>query len=119
MRKKLRVLIINSEDRTITEGEISSLQDAQAIVGGYIERATTFANGDELYVNEEGLLNSPQFFFNILGGHQPFAGNAYIIGAVDGEGENLGAVTKVDEAKYWVQFITRTDVEQMLLGRRK
>lgn len=90
---KTRVLIIDSEKRTVTEGFISSLFDAQAIVGGLIERAGYLANGDEVFVNEEGLLLKLEHFFAIEGLEGVFAGNGYITGPTGEDGEETPAQT--------------------------
>ncbi len=41
-------------------------------------------------MNEEGLFNGSEHFFDI-GAHQPFAGNGFIIGGTDSEGNSLPA----------------------------
>lgn len=102
--KSKRVLFINSEKREITETTVSCLEDMQKLVGGYIERAHIFENGDEVYVNEEGLLLAMNFFFRIRDGHQPFAGNAYVIGQVTPSGNNRSAITTVEELRKQLQF---------------
>lgn len=77
----MRAIIINPEDRTITETDIDgSLKSLQQIVGGLIE--PVYQGLDEphhCYVNEEGLLDNPQHFFMFKDGHQPLAGNGVIL----------------------------------------
>lgn len=99
-----RVIMINAELQIITEGVVIGLSGMQKLVGGYIERAHIFENGDELYVNEEGLLQNTNHFFVVEGFHQPFAGNAYVIGPVTANGNNRGAVSTVEEIKALVTF---------------
>lgn len=101
---KRRVIFIDSENRDITETTVSSLKDCQNLVGGLIERGHILDNGDELYVNEEGLLGDPRRFFKLDGAHQPFAGNAYIIGEVTGSGNNKNAKTTLEEAAGLIKF---------------
>lgn len=43
-------------DEPITEVQVESLEDYQAIVGGYIEPVDVSALGITMYINEEGLL---------------------------------------------------------------
>lgn len=81
----MRAIFIDSTARTIEEielpeGEAEHLAELQKRVGGYIELATQFPNGDTLFVDEEGLFKENQQFFVIIGGHQPFAGNGVIVG---------------------------------------
>ncbi len=61
----MRAIIVNSKDRTITETDIDgSLKSLQQIVGGMIEAVSQgLDDNHHCYVNEEGLLNDPQYFF--------------------------------------------------------
>lgn len=84
----MRAIVINAEDRTITETDLDgSLDSLQQIVGGMIESATQGLDGTHhCYVNEEGLLQGPRHFFMFRGGHQPLAGNGVILSLTeDGE----------------------------------
>ena len=85
----MRAIIINPEDRTITETEIDgSLKSLQHIVGGLIEAVYQgLDDNHHCYVNEEGLLNNPQFFFMFKDGHQPLAGYGVILSSTDDGGE--------------------------------
>lgn len=115
LNKPKRVVIINSEDRVFLEAQVSSLDDMQKIVGGLIERAFILPNGDEIYVNEEGLLSQPTDFFSVRGAPEPFAGNAYVIGEVDDVGDNNGARSTLGDIKRLVRFMTVQDVQDMYL----
>ncbi len=85
--KKRSVVVIDPQHLLVYKQVAFALEHLQAIVGGRIERAMTLENGDEVYVNEEGLMsNGPIYFCNIKGAHQPFAGTAFIIGPVDDDG---------------------------------
>ena len=79
----MRAIVINAKDRTITETEIdASLQSLQQIVGGLIQPVYDgLDDAHHCYVNEEGLLNSPEHFFMFRDGHQPLAGNGVIVGS--------------------------------------
>jgi hypothetical protein len=85
----MRAIIINAQERTITEAEIDgSLKTLQQTVGGMIEPVTQGLDGDHhCYVNEEGLLDGPQHFFMFRDGHQPLAGNGIILAETDDGGE--------------------------------
>jgi hypothetical protein len=72
---------IDSENKSITEVESSSLADMRRHIGGHIEIAFLHPNGDVLYVDEEGLLKNPEHWFRYS--HrtdQPFAGNGLLVG---------------------------------------
>ena len=86
----MRALTINAETHEIKVHAVDTsdagpgmLAFMQKAVGGYIERATELKNGDSIFVNEEGLLENPRFFFEVEGGHQPFAGNGVVVGGED------------------------------------
>lgn len=85
----MRAIIINAQDRTITESEIDgSLKSLQQIVGGLIEPVHHgLDEAHHCYVNEEGLLDGPQHFFMFKDGHQPLAGNGVILASTDDGGE--------------------------------
>lgn len=105
--KPKRVIHINSVTQTISETTVECLKDCQNLVGGYIERGLILANGDELYVDEEGLLKNCEFWFSIIGHPRPFAGNAYIIGSVTASGNNRPAISELAEIKKRVTFQQR------------
>lgn len=69
-----------------TKGEVdpvtfADLTGLQKLVGGYIEAAFQWPNGDVLYVDEDGLLKAPTRFFTIAErDDQPFAGNGVLVG---------------------------------------
>jgi len=75
MRKAIH---INAEAKTISICEIQSLEDMQALVGGYIEPVhyTKGLGQAQLYVNEEGLYKDYKYGFSIDG--YGFVGNGFI-----------------------------------------
>lgn len=104
MKSSKRVVVIDTIKRKIYESEVSSLEEMQKLVGGHIECATILENGDEVYVNEEGLFTGDPQFFSIKGGHQPYAGNAYVIGSVTSAGNNRAAESTVAEIQHSVKW---------------
>jgi hypothetical protein len=92
--KKIKVIFINARKREIELVEIENrLEPLQNLVQGYIECAFRLPNGDELFVNEEGLLKDFAFGFKIAGGHQPFLGNGVVVGFNEADGDSLSAKT--------------------------
>jgi hypothetical protein len=85
----MRAIIINPEDRTITETDIDgSLKTLQQIVGGLIEPVCQgLDDNHHCYVNEEALLDHPQYFFMFRDSHQPLAGHGIILSSTDDGGE--------------------------------
>lgn len=100
-----RVVIIDVELGEIREGRVRCLNDMQLIVGGNIERGHTLENGDEVYVNEEGLFIDGLNAFYIKGSYQPFFGSAYIIGSVTSTGNNRASKSTISEIKEMVRFM--------------
>ncbi len=109
----MRAIIINAQDRTITETDTDArLETLQRIVGGMIE-AVTYGLDDNhhCYVNEEGLLEHPQHFFMFEGGHQPLAGNGVILAETD-DGDEAPCTLSLDWAKARVKFMDVIAVRQ-------
>jgi hypothetical protein len=81
----MRAILINPGDRTISETDVDgSLETLQHIVGGLIEPVHQgLDEHHHCYVNEEGLLDDPRYFFMFEGGHQPLAGTGIILSLTD------------------------------------
>jgi hypothetical protein len=112
---KREILEVEYEQSKVDDGGPGkSLQDH---IGGYIETAYAWENGDVLFVDEEGLFKPQQHFFRIgERPDQPLAGNGIVVGAerYDGEGEYLGTndPTITPEAlRATVEFRSRDQVE--------
>ena len=102
----MRAIIINAQDRTITETDIDArLETLQQIVGGMIE-AVTYGLDDNhhCYVNEEGLLEHPQHFFMFEGGHQPLAGMGIILSLTD-DGDEAPCTLSLSWVEERVRFL--------------
>lgn len=94
----MRAIVIDAKNKEIREEQYDpkkGLEYMQKCVGGYIERGHTFKNGDEIYVNEEGLLEGLEYGFEIKGAHQPFLGNGVVV-STDRDGETTGANSEID-----------------------
>ena len=102
----MRAIIVNSKDRSITETDIDgSLKTLQHIVGGLIEPVSQgLDDNHHCYVNEEGLLNDPQYFFMFRDGHQPLAGNGVILSSTD-DGFEAPCALSLDWVKERVTFM--------------
>jgi len=109
----MRVIVINAKDRTVTVAEIDgSLKSLQHIVGGLI--TTVYDGLDEshhCYVNDEGLLTSPEHFFMFKDGHQPLAGNGVILSLAD-DGNEAPCALPLDWVKERVTFMDLFEARQ-------
>jgi hypothetical protein len=104
--------LIDSTARTISAVTFKDLAALKALVGGFIEVACQWPNGDTLYVDEEGLLKEGQRFFAMVNVRpdQAFAGNGVLVGREE-EGEQFPAgyinhppMMTIDELRACVQF---------------
>lgn len=77
-----RAYFIDSARREITEVGWEAISDLHKMLGGYIETAMQFRNGDVIYVDDEGLLKSQQHFFAVwsMRSDQAFAGHGVLVG---------------------------------------
>lgn len=103
----MRAIIINAEDRTVSETDIDGkLHSLQEIVGGLIDPVYPGLEGTDhhCYVNDEGLLNNPQHFFMLKDGHQPLAGNGVILSTTR-DGDEAPCTLPLDWVKERVTFM--------------
>ena len=85
----MRAIVINSRNRTVVEIDLVPILDRlQQIVGGLIEPVYQgLDDNHHCYVNEEGLLDDPRYFFMFRDGHQPLAGHGLILSTTGDGGE--------------------------------
>jgi hypothetical protein len=67
----------------------------------------------DIYVDDEGLLKSPQKFFHIEGLPSPLAGRGLVFGPVDEEGNSTEATVSIDELEKKVRFMSAPQVLEM------
>lgn len=103
----MKALHIDAEHLTIGVVEYHGLADLQRLVGGFIEVAYLWPNGDVLYVDEEGLLKLPQRGFRItVRPDQPLAGNGVLVGReIEGTAGTEPPTMTVPELWSTVQFV--------------
>jgi len=96
-------IFIDATARTITRVEIAhgsaGLSDLHRLLGGYIEGAFHWPDGETLYVDEEGFLKAPTVGFRFAlraAGGQDLAGNGVVVGReIEGE-QYPGGYTNLD-----------------------
>lgn len=111
----MRVILIDPARQSMKEADLPvDLDNLQEAVGGLIEYAHMFDNGDSLIVNEEGFLEymdamrgrepaEKAFMFDI-GAHQPFAGKGIIVGP-ENNGIHTDAISSINEIGSRLTFI--------------
>lgn len=114
----MRIIIIDPEERIVTVSTIPDDDDeqlpaAQLIVGGFIERVPQAHMVDDLYVNEEGLLQGElhtKHWFVFGGYPKALVGNGVIIGS---KGENWAdAKITLHRVKALVQWRTFKQIRE-------
>jgi len=114
--KKVRAIIINPNDRTITERLIEpSLKEFYTIIGCETVEAnysgTILANTRHfLYIDEEGSFKKDKKYFHILGAHSPLTGIAVLL-KYNGEGEEIDCTISVETLTPFVKFYTEQEVK--------
>ncbi len=103
--RKLRTfpaILIDPYHRTVKSIEVTNrLESLQRAIGGCIQLAAEFADGDILYVDEEGLFTH-RLFFEIDG--QRFPGRGLIVGSRGDEYETAPVNCRIEEVIRRVKF---------------
>lgn len=111
----MRAILINSHLRVVTEVEVSdtdTLKDWYRLIEcSMVEVAYYINKHDSIMVDEEGLLNEPNVFFEYEGAHQPFAGNGLVVGVTD-EGESISCRVKAKDVLSKVKFLSKQTLKQ-------
>jgi len=105
--------LINAKTKEITVQEIDAVYpEANFLIGcDWIECGwTNPKTNDCLYVDEEGLLKDQEFFFEVKGMHQPFAGNGFIAGCDIETGDSADVEMTLDEVKSLVTFLSLEEI---------
>jgi hypothetical protein len=108
------IIYIDSSNKTVSVRKCSTLRDLYILVGGYIQKVHHFKEtNDYLYVNQEGLLASPKYFFNYSGVVQPFAGNGLIVGKTNNSKTSNHGIL-LSRVISNVEFLGKEEVLQMI-----
>lgn len=103
----LRTILIDPENRSFTEIEYSG--DYRDIYE-YIDADTfdvVYSRFGDIFVDDEGLLKEPEYFFEIDGVDQPLAGKGLLFGRADDEGNSTSSTMTIDDLEKVVRFTTR------------
>lgn len=100
----MKGILINPESRTITEVEVKKgINAIYALIHADTFDCVYIDPHNTVYVDDNGLLNDPEFFFKLQGYPQPLAGRGLILG-VDDEGGSRSATVTLDWAQHNVTF---------------
>lgn len=99
----MRAILIDPEAKTITEVDYDgNYKSIYKLIGCQTFTVVGINDNESIFVDDEGLLNNPEFFFMWRGYHQPLAGKGLILG-VDDEGESVETKLTLD---YVVDHVT-------------
>jgi hypothetical protein len=106
----IRAYLINPYKRQITEvpydGDLVTaykLLDCDIVEAAVVD-PTQEGEPDIVYVDEEGLLKGPQFFFKLAGNEQPLAGKGLVVGS-DSEGNDCDARLPIERIRQLVTWM--------------
>ena len=105
----MKAIHIDATKKIVTEVEIEAgnLDEIYELLGCQIFTAVYIGDRDCIYVDDEGLLTNPQYFFKVPEVPHPLAGNGLIVGTgTDGE-------TVAPFGTYDVTFL---DIEEVVRG---
>ena len=102
----MKAILINPFEQTVTQVDYSGdYTEIYKLIDAEYYDVAGIAHGDGIFVDDEGLLNSPTHFFEHADYHSPLAGKGLIIGC-NSEGESVDCKTTVEEVKSKVKFST-------------
>lgn len=109
--KNYKGFLIDPENRTITQVEYNG--DYKQIYKFIKCETFTVVRLDEkntIFVDDEGLLHDPRYFFKLKGYDQPLANRGLILG-VDHEGESVSSTYELVDAKNLVEEFLELSVD--------
>jgi len=100
----MRGFLIDPEAKTITEVDHNGdYKQIYEFIGVDCFTVVQMDDVNCVYVDDEGLLNNPRYFFTIQGYHQPLAGKGLVLG-VDEEGETIGTNLELEDLQKIIRF---------------
>lgn len=111
MSKLSRMILIDVYSQEVKEVQAeANLGSFYKLIGcDVITVAAGLGNGDDVYVDDEGLLKPVGGWFYIEGASQPFAGNGLIVGRNE-EGDSVSCLSDLEDIKKRVTFPSASEV---------
>lgn len=111
----MKAILIDSATRNVSEVNFDGdWKSIAPLIGCQTFAVVYLNNGDVVYVDDEGLLGTPNNFFELGDIGQPIAGNGLIVGSTD-DGDNTDCLSTVNEIRNDVIFMD--EVAVMLKSR--
>lgn len=101
----MRAYLIDPQAKRVTETEYNGdFKHIYDLTGCDTFDVVGFGDvGDGVYVDDEGLLKGPEFFFQITGCPSPLAGKGLVLGS-DDDGNSIEPKITIDELRALVTF---------------
>lgn len=99
--------LIDPEAKTVTHVNYdlaTGIDGIYKLIGADPFAVVQIEKRDAIYVDDEGLLRNPRYFFKYLGYHQPLAGKGLVLGTNE-EGDTVSAKIKYEDLKKRVSFL--------------
>jgi len=106
-----KAYLIDPEKKEVTEVFFSGLDDIYRLTGCDCIDVARLSAGEGIYVDDNGLLKEPEFFFWISGFYpHPLAGRGLFVGPVDRDGYEKNPVTVIEDVRKNTVFLTAGQV---------
>ena len=100
----MKAYLIDSQARTVTETDYNGdYRHIYKLIGVETFTVVRINDYDSVFVDDEGLLNNPRYFFTLKGYPQPLAGNGLVLGC-DDEGESVEPRMSLEDLRAVVGF---------------
>jgi len=109
-------ILIDVLKKSFTEVEVGDYKDIQKKIGVRNFDVVEIDEANDVYVDDEGLLNLTQFtmFFMYKGFPNPIAGNGLVLGINHEDGDSISTTLTVEHLKENVTFYTMKDIQRMV-----
>jgi hypothetical protein len=106
--------LIDPQARTVTKVEYTGVYTNiyDHIGADCFDVARVYQNGDGIFVDDEGLLKQPEFFFFHRNYPSPLCGKGLMLGC-DEEGESIAPKTSFEQLCEDIVFVSRAEVLAM------
>lgn len=107
--------LIDPEAKTITHVNYdlaTGIKGIYKLIGVDLFTVVSIENDDAIYVDDEGLLKEPKYFFTYQGYPQPLAGKGLVLGTTE-DGDTTSAVIKYEDLKKRVGFTELSVVDMV------
>jgi hypothetical protein len=100
----MKAILIDPKAETVTEVKHNGdYKQIYKLIDCELFTVLQIDDVNSIYIDDEGLLNDPKYFFNWRGYGQPLANKGLVLGC-DEEGDTIGTTLSVEEVRAKVTF---------------